>query len=309
MIRDHSFALCLTHDLDRPYKSFRSVYYAARDRRVGHLRDLLPGRNPYWQFENIMSLERELDVRSAFYVLNEPHLLEKEWECWLNPGDWVQHLGRYDIRNPDIADVIRALDAGGWEIGLHGSYRSHTDVDRLREEKAALEDLVQHPVVGGRQHYLHLRRPDTWHHHAAIGLCYDSSLGSNDRFGFQHGYRPIRPFDDDFIVFPLTVMESTLPDPGSSFEAAWSACEHLLDEAATHNAVMTVVWHPRYFSETDFPGYRRLYRRLITRALELGAWVGPPRECYRNLDLDRDCVAGTPRKDDANKGGARMSIT
>lgn len=292
MLDDHAFALCLTHDLDRPRKSYRSLYYALRDRRASHLLDLLPGRNPYWQFETMRALEADLGVRSAVYVLDEPHLLRKGVPGLLRPANWVQHLGRYDVDDPALVGALRSLDAGGWEVGLHGSFGSHTDRERLRREKVALEDRLDAPVVGGRQHYLHLEIPETWRHHAAIGLRYDSSLGSSSSYGFRHGYRPFRPFDDGFVVFPLTVMESALPDPGVDFAAALSACEGLLSEAAANGAVMTALWHPRYFSEADFPGYRRLYRRLVERAIELGAWVGTPAECYRRLDLDADCVSG-----------------
>lgn len=291
MFGDHNFALCLTHDLDRPYKSVRAVYYALRERRPGHLRDLLPGRNPYWQFETIMALERDLGVRSAFYVLNEPSIT-RDPETWLDPTAWIQEIGRYDVRAPRLVDALRTLSAGGWEVGLHGSYRSHTDHGRLEEEKAELEALLEDPVRGGRQHYLRLSVPETWQYHADIGLCYDASLGSSERVGFDHGYRPIRPFADDFVVFPLTAMEQALPDPGVDFAAAWSACRTLLEEAAANDAVMTVLFHPRYFSQRDFPGYRRLYRRLIERAQALGAWIGSPAGCYDRLDVERDCVAG-----------------
>lgn len=289
---DHSFALCLTHDLDRLRKDYRSLYYAFRDRRPSHLRDLLPGRNPYWQFETMMELEEKQGVRSAVYVLNEPHILRKGLQAFLRPADWVQHLGRYDLDHPALGEALETLDAGGWEIGIHGSFRSHTDRDRLRHEKEALEQRLGRPVWGGRQHYMQLRVPETWRHHAAIGLRYDSSLGTSTTYGFHHGYRPLRPFHDDFVVFPLTVMEQALPDPDADFEAAWSACEGMLQEAAENEAVMTALWHPRFFSEADFPGYRRLYRRLIERGHELGAWIGSPGDCYRNLDIDADCIPG-----------------
>jgi hypothetical protein len=77
-------------------------------------------------------------------------------------------------------------------------------------------------------------------------------------------------------------METALVE-GGDFTAAWDACEGLLGEAAANDAVMTVLWHPRLVGE-DFPGYRELYRRLIERALEMDAWVGPPRDLYERLD-------------------------
>jgi hypothetical protein len=79
-------------------------------------------------------------------------------------------------------------------------------------------------------------------------------------------------------------MEQALPDPGTDFDAAWDACAGLLAEAAENGATMSVLWHPRYFNEEEFPGYRPLYRRLIERARELGAWIGTPAARYDRLE-------------------------
>ena len=272
------FALCLTHDVDRPYKTYQALYYALMERNPTHLRALFSGHNPYWQFESLMDIEDELGVRSAFYFLSEPGLVARPFREWLRPRYWIEHFGRYDVTAPRMADVIRKLDAGGWEVGLHGSYDSYDDPDRLREEKARIERVLGHPVQGGRQHYLN-RTPGTrtWEHHRDVGLRYDSSLGSATEYGFQHGYDLSHPFDDEFAVFPLTVMEVALLEGNTDVESAWADCERLLEEAADNDAVMTVLWHPRYVGE-DFPVSRTLYRRLIERALDIGAWVGPPGE-------------------------------
>lgn len=293
VLDDHEFALCLTHDVDRPYKSLpQSLYYAASERAPSHLARRLLGENPYWQFEEITALEDDMGVRSAFYFLNEPHIRTLPLREWVRSVNWIQHLGRYDLTDPAIVDAIEQLDDGGWEVGLHGSYHSYCDPARLRHEKAVLEEILGHEIRGGRQHYLNLDVPETWRIHADLGLAYDASLGSSTEAGFRYGYRPIRPFDESpFVVIPLTAMEVALPSPGEDFDAAWSVCEELLTEAAEHGAVMSVLWHPRYFAEREFPGFRRLYRRLVSRALAGGAWVGPPGELVAELDLD-DSVRG-----------------
>jgi hypothetical protein len=291
MLDDHPFALCLTHDVDRPYKNYRGLYRAVTERRPYHLRTALPGQNPYWRFEDVMALEEELGVRSAFYFLREDRLRDRPLRTWLSPRTWRRYAGRYSLSDPDIVDVVRALDAGGWEVGLHGSFESYTSVDRLRDEKAALESVLGHPVVGGRQHYLNLEIPETWHYHARVGLRYDASLGSSTRYGFHYGYRPLRPFDDEFVVFPLTVMESALLEERDERRVR-AECERLLAEAAEHGAVMTVLWHQSCFSDRDYPGYGEAYRRLVERALEMGAWVGPPGDLYDRLDLGADRPSG-----------------
>ncbi|EMA49579.1 polysaccharide deacetylase family protein [Halococcus thailandensis] len=283
------FALCLTHDVDRPYKSYQAISDALVERDPSRLAGLAPQINPYWQFDSLMELEDEFGVRSAFYFLSERGLRNRSLGKWLRPRYWIEHLGRYDVSAPRMARVIEELDAGGWEVGLHGSYDSYDDRERLVTEKEMVERVLGHPVKGGRQHFLN-RVPATWDHHRTIGLSYDSSLGSSTEYGFTHGYDPIHPFGDDFTVFPLTLMEVALFEQHDSADGAWEACERLLTEAAANDAVMTVLWHPRYLSD-DFPGYRTLYRRLIERALELDAWIGPPAECHGRLVEDGDDIA------------------
>jgi len=286
----YEFALCLTHDVDRPYKTVaHSLYHAVRDRRLSHLLDVVRSDRPYWQFDDLMAVEEDLGVRSALYFLSERRLTELAPSELFDAETLVQQFGRYDVRSAAFEDVLARLDGGGWEVGLHGSFATATDRERLVHEKRRLEDALGHPIVGGRQHYLRLSVPETWRHYADAGLRYDASLGSSRDYGFDHGYGVRRPLDDEFVVFPLTLMEVTLPDPGSNTDEAWHACENLLTEAAANDAVMTVLWHPRYFNEREFPGYRRLYRRLVERALEMSAWVGPPADLYReHLATARD---------------------
>ncbi|GAA0676678.1 polysaccharide deacetylase family protein [Natronoarchaeum mannanilyticum] len=285
MLDDHSFALCLTHDVDRPYKTYQSGYYAVAERDPSHLLSVLPGRNSYWQFEEVMALEDSLGVRSAFYFLDEQNLFrDRPVRDWFDPGSWKRYAGRYELSDPAIVDVIHDLDEGGWEVGLHGSYESYDDPERLAVEKEQIESILGREIVGGRQHYLNLDEPDTWRHHADVGLKYDASLGSSSTYGFQYGDAPLRPFDDEFVVFPLTIMEVALPDPTEHFERAWRECRAVLDEAREREAVATILWHPRYFSQRDFPGYGELYRRIVEYALDEGAWVGPPADLYAQLE-------------------------
>jgi len=286
---DHSFALCLTHDIDRTRKTYQSLYYGLFGPSRYHLRTALSEEDPYWQFGDLMRLEADLGVRSACYFLQEQPLSARPPREWLTPTAWQLYAGRYDVVDPVVAATIRRLTAGGWEVGLHGSYESADDRERLRFEKDLLERVLDDTIVGGRQHYLNLDRPGTWQHHAALGLRYDASLGSAEECGFGHGYDPLWPLDDDpeFAVFPLTVMDVALETNDDDFESRWAVCERLLEEAADNDAVMTVLWHLRTFNPREFPGFRALYRRLIERALEMDAWVGPPADLYAHLTEDR----------------------
>ncbi len=283
-MQEYDFTLCLTHDVDRVHKTYQGPYYAYKQRSPHHLTHYVTGERPYWQFDTIMELEDELGVRSSFYFLNEKHLIrDKPPREWVNPENWKLFAGRYDVTDDELGDVIRTLDRGGWEVGLHGSYESFTDRSRLRYEKNTLERVLGDTIVGGRQHYLNLERPETWTHHREIGLKYDTSLGSSTECGFDYGYDVIRPFDDEFVVFPTTIMDVALMNAHETVDGAWAECERLLERAREQGAVMTVLWHPRVFNECDFPGYAEIYERLIQRAHEMHAWIGPVDAAYANL--------------------------
>ncbi|GAB3679314.1 hypothetical protein GCM10028857_00450 [Salinarchaeum chitinilyticum] len=285
LLTDHSFALCLTHDVDRPYKLAQAGFYALRDRDPRQLLDLLPGRQPNWTFDRLLAMEAELGVRSAFYFLDEQRLFrDRPIRDWFDLDAWQLYADRYSLEDPSIVELMDRLDRGGWEIGLHGSYESYDDRQRLRAEKRRLEDTFGQPVLGGRQHYLNRTLPETWEHHAALGLGYDATVGSSSEIGFDFGDTIDRPFDDAFVAFPLTMMDVAMPDPGENSAEARAACDRVLAEAADRGAIATVLWHPRVFNESDWPGHTTLYRHLIERAQELGAWVGSPGELYARLD-------------------------
>lgn len=289
MFEDYEFALCLTHDVDRTNEGFQGLYYALKDRDPSRLQSVLPTRDSYWQFDSIMRLEESLGVRSAFYFLVEKELF-KDFppRKWLSPQNWILYRGRYDINANEIVDAIRQLDDLGWEIGLHGSFGSFDSPERLRYEASTIESIVGHELQGGRQHYLNLEIPDTWHHHAAAGLTYDTTIGSSQGYGFDQGYSLLQPFDG-FVVFPLTLMDIALPEVATNPQRAWHECEQLLEEAQENGAVMTVDWHQRCFSDTAFPHHRDIYRALIEQAQEMGAWVGSPGEFLAELETRPDC--------------------
>ena len=94
-----------------------------------------------------------------------------------------------------MRDLLFELNSHGWEVGLHGSFHSFLDTEKLRNEKAALEQALKSPVIGGRQHNLNLKIPETWLNQEKAGLFYDTTLGYNDCLGFRWGISfPFRPY-------------------------------------------------------------------------------------------------------------------
>jgi peptidoglycan/xylan/chitin deacetylase (PgdA/CDA1 family) len=259
--------VCLTHDVDRVYKTYQYLTHDVRHGALGRLRTLFNGERPYWQFERICAMEDRVGARSTFFFLEET--IRPTWK----PSSWKLAFGRYRFTDRSVAELIRALDAQGWEVGVHGSYNSYRSLELLRQEKASLEAVLGKPVLGIRQHYLNLDVPGTWRLQREAGFRYDASFGKRRGIGYRDGRRHcfVDPSSGMFVV-PLSLMECYLfADAGHNVERAWSLTHELIDEAQANGAVLSVLWHPHMYYEAEFPGYAEIYQRLLAECASRGA--------------------------------------
>ena len=276
------FAVCLTHDVDEIRKTYQYLTQAVRglkDRKLSktmyQLRsfftDKIFRRNPYWTFEELMRLEEKLGVRSTFYFLKETAKVDI-----FKPSTWHHYARRYDFKEPDVASIIRKLSSSGWEIGLHGSYESHQDKEKLKYEKKELEDVLENKVSGIRQHHLNLKIPETWEYQEEAGFEYDTSLGfkGGKGIGFRWGTCfPFHPFNNgrmmSILEIPVTIMDiSVTPDRNG-----WRRCLEVINTVEEYGGVLTLLWHHTVFNEKEYPGMRELYEKIISTCREKNGWI------------------------------------
>ena len=260
------YALCLTHDVDRVRKHvYHYLHYALRSGRNGVVRQAhslaqrLRGEEPYWNFQRIMDLEDSLGVRSTFLFLNERAR-----------GFGPKYWGRYDIHDSKVKESIRTLDAGGWEIGLHGSYHSYNDIELLRAEKQTLEEILGKPIRSVRQHYLNLLQPRTWEIQLEIGLEVDSTFGYTDRlWDEKDGILPYYTDNPGMLELPITAMDTIgLGRPEIRREA-----EATLGRIAAEGGLIVLDWHQRTYSPGEWEEAVALYVSTIERACSERAWI------------------------------------
>lgn len=290
---DYTFAVCLSHDVDRIYKTYQYFTEVITDREPLKWLQITSANNPWWQFERIMSLEQSLGVYSSFNILDEQSIYSRPKRQWFSPRAWKLFAGRYDVTDSKFRSMLKVLSANGWEIGLQGSYLSSTNPGRFKLEKERIERSAGCEVLGNRQHYLRHKRTDTWRHLRDCGIRYDTSLADRFQLEPNWGYELCRPFDDEFVVFPWTVMDFSAINSGEDFATALSNCEQLLEKFREQQSVLVLDWHQRVFYESDFPRWDELYEALIQRALNMGAWVGPPGEFYRAIPQPTGTVTET----------------
>jgi hypothetical protein len=276
------FAVVLSHDIDflpagfgdialQGAKTFMRHLVRQRDPAdalralAGLARAAVHRRDPYGCVPQMLKQEQRMGVRASYQVaVGRRH-----------PADV-----NYRIEDDRVRDYLRAIVDIGFEVCLHGSYRSTENDTWYAEEVALLSRRLARPL-GSRQHFLSFNADRLFSMQERCGIEYDMSMGYPDRpgarSGFSHPYFPYcfaedRPYR--VLQLSLVLMDVTLrgymnlrPD------AAWPLIERELQRLAQQRGAASVVWHPIVFGGARDPGYDRLFWRLVERVQALQGWA------------------------------------
>lgn len=273
---DKKFAVCLTHDIDNIYPSWKYRYFTSlklglKFRFKEALNRFLKEENPYWNFRETVDLERKYDARSSFYIITAN-----------------KDIRGYPYDAIDLKDELRYLVDNGCEVGLHGGYYSYANVKAMKKEKRELERILGKEVIGYRNHYLRFKVPDTWELLGKAGFKYDTTFTYADMVGFRNGMcHPFKPFnlnvnkEIDILEIPLTIMDGTLFSYMKlSFNEAWEICKKLIDTIEKYNGVLTVLWHNTSFDDIFYKDWGKLYEKILRYCYEKNAWMTSSEEIY-----------------------------
>jgi peptidoglycan/xylan/chitin deacetylase (PgdA/CDA1 family) len=260
--------VALSHDIDRVSKSYQyftktvSALMKANFNGISKQILSLKEKKPYWTFDKFIEIEESYQIRSTVFFLNE----SIKWNP-LSINSFKLAKGRYKIEDPKITEMIKFLDKNGWEIGLHGSYLSYKNQQLLEYEKRTIENIIGHPVIGIRQHYLNLS-DSTWEIQSNLGFKYDSSFGYTNDIGFKSNkILPFKVNKGKLLEIPLVIMDTCFMQKKNK----WDLYTELLDVCEEKNAVMVINFHQHVFSKYDFPDFDQAYIQLIEMALKRGA--------------------------------------
>ena len=214
----------LSHDIDAIYKTPQIRFKQAALNGYNSIRSILLPKafwknarrtlrilflNPeYGDFNHWASMDLRHQRRSIFYVYSQAG--KKTLRSWIVDPSYIIPT------NLSLIDRLKRLAQDGFELGLHGSYLSAINGDRLAEEKTILERAIGRPVKKVRQHWLNYVEKITPHLHEELFES-DSTIGFNDSLSYRAGcaasYRPYdhqndRPFCHRIV--PLIIMDSNI---------------------------------------------------------------------------------------------------
>jgi len=257
------FAACLTHDVDIVKFRKSDIF------DINKIIDFIAGKNPYWQFNNVIGLEKKYDFDSTFFFCT---------------GKKHNFDPNYSIKEKVMYSSIRHIMNEGNEIGLHLSYLSYDSNEMMSAEKRELSNIVN-GRIGVRTHFLRFKAPDTWVLEDKSGFYYDSSLGYSSHIGYRSGFCwPYNPYaigrEDGLGIFelPLSVMDSALFEKNKTPGNALKSLKKLFRNVQKFNGVIVMNWHQRVFNEKYFHGWTFVYKKCLDYFKEENAFVGSARK-------------------------------
>lgn len=313
----HTFAVCLTHDLDDPALRFHGLdhtilgflYRAV----VGSVRRALRRKLPpsavwrniaaalrlpfvhlgwakdFWSdFDRYLRIESGL--RSTFFVIPVKG----------NPGRTVDGVAPRRRAScyaaADIAERIEPLVAAGSEIAVHG-IDAWLDGECGSRERAEIARVAGGPVAGVRMHWLFFD-DQTPHRLESAGFDYDSTFGYNETVGFRagtlQGFTPLGA--RRVLEMPLSIMDTALFYPayldlGNS--AAHTIVTALIEEAERYGGVLIINWHDRSLAPERL--WDRFYTELVADLRRRRPWFATLADAAAWLRLRRAVVFESTR--------------
>lgn len=190
----------------------------------------------------------------------------------------VADRGKYDhavgVKSGRMRERIGAL-AQWAEIGIHPSYRSSEEPERIRAEKERLEEVINDRVTISRQHFLRFQVPATFRELARHGIREEFSVGYSDVIGFRASTcTPYRWYDveqdavTDLTIWPFQVMDSAMAyRMGLSPPQAMEAARKVVDRVRAVNGTFIGVWHERFISgDGDERGWDAVVNDIVRYA-------------------------------------------
>jgi hypothetical protein len=305
---DKQFCLCLTHDVDGvqeyrwrerwrtlpllknvPAKQ-KAMIYGSFAKELACL--ILPARH-----RNMSSLDVWVDAevkhgfKSTFFFMADP-IPEPTWE---DPLYRYNDRAVFEGRQMSVREIMRTLCEGGWDIGLHGSSRSHISSDLLRKEKASLQEALGAEVKAVRQHHLFCDVRRTPRAQAEAGFLVDSTFGSNMQMGFRCGTGLPFPFYDlkhdrelSLLEIPLVIQDLALSQAvAGDGQLMLKVCLEFMDRVAEVGGALTLLWHNVWEPGSE---QHECYRRILSEASARNAWgcsVGELFTWWRNCGKRR----------------------
>ena len=269
VINERKFAFLPTYDVDAAWAFKQKGLYrtvggflkdlAAGDRdRIRQRHQVLRGkrRDPFDSFDFQLDLQKEFKLKPIYFIL-----------C----GDYDTYDKNISIRKEAFRNLIKHLGDYA-DVGIHPSFSSYLDIQKMRTEIERLSDVLHRPVTKSRQHFLRMNLPRSYQKLIELDISDDYTMGFASQAGFRAGIADTFRFYDlenDMVtnlrVHPFALMDGTMRDYLKiDVEASFALAKQLVDEVKAVGGTFIYLTHNETLGgEQRWTGWPEMYRNLL----------------------------------------------
>ncbi|MDY0197096.1 MAG: polysaccharide deacetylase family protein [Tenuifilaceae bacterium] len=189
---------------------------------------------------------------------------------WLG-GSFSRFDRNISVNHPAFQKIMRKIRAKH-TVGLHPSYSTFNNFDKLMREKITLENALHFPVQHSRQHFLRLQFPKTNQMLAQAEIAYDYSMGYSDVIGFRAStctafnfYNVVDEKELTLKLIPFQVMDrALLQGLKLNPEQAIEQVSAMAKTVKSVNGTFVTVWHNETLSGlNEWKGWENVLTSIV----------------------------------------------
>lgn len=217
------------------------------------------GKDPYDNFDYMIDLQKDYQLKPKYFFL---------------VGDYDEYDKNISLQVNEFRYLIKSINDYA-EVGVHPSYASNADFDRLKMEVQRLSDVLNKEIKVSRQHFLKLHIPTTYQRLIELEVYEDHSMGYASAIGFRAGIcSPFYFYDLEFEtktklkIYPFAIMDVTLNLYLNLLpEEAIEKSKEIIDTVKNLNGRFITLWHNQNLSnEKEWRGWVRVYEEILAYA-------------------------------------------
>ncbi len=262
---ENEFKYTITFDIDAPYlyrgrnsalqfagfaKEVLTLNFSALKMRMKFISS---GKDPYDVYDYILSGKSPMQ----FFFLMDRHAAED---------------GRHTFETPIYRELIKRISSANIPIGIHPSYTSYKDEDKIAFEKQQLGLITGKAITSSRMHFLKYSLPDTYRNLIDCGItddftsCPVHSPGFKNFIGIPYPwFNVVNNIRTELIIHPSMLMDVSLrkymhltPD------AALEEIKKIISVTRSYRGCFGIILHNSTLSNfAEWKGWRDVYEGML----------------------------------------------
>ena len=243
----------------------------------GFIKDLFTFRFKSFWFRLLVLLKFRQDPFDTFsWLLKMKSRHQIEMIFFFLVSEYTTYDKNISVNNRHFQSLIKSI-ADYVPVGLHPSYFTMRNSQKLKKEKKRLEGIINSPITKSRQHYLRIDIPETYQNLVDLEVAEDYSMGYAQHFGFRAGTcTPFYFYDMEYEIqtplklIPFAVMDVTLKDYLQySNRKTLATILELATEVKKVNGTFVTLMHNETFNKFGrFKNWQLMYEKMI-KAIKL----------------------------------------